>query len=856
MGCNLGIYEGPEIVRGNAFKIHVNLDAKDADGATTPLLVNEDTIVTIVGWTKRYEIQRTIHEGYIEANVDLDLPVGIYNVEVYGTTSVGTKFRVYGRNSFQIIEAQEDSTSPTIDANTDITIELSLVAYIGPKGDAFTYDDFTEEQIIELQKPALEAAAIASDASTKALDAANKAMNAVDKANDASAYATLSASSANDAADNAIDASEMATNSSNIAIISADKADAAALAALSASSSAEKSTEKANNASMKAELSAEKADEATAEAKAVIERAKEAANSALSASGIATSAADSANNAATDAVNATISANAEASKANKASIQAADAANYAIAKTNEVSEYVHAETSSLIKDAESSIMTLEDNVCDVITEADQTIEYVTQSVMELTNSKQKMVDAINGLNLGVEASMSDTLDVLSQKISLLPAIPQWEHIETRCQRGWNRAENIITNTGKVQRIYRDVNPNSPTYMQEFVKTGEEDLVMCPIPDVSGIISITWKRCNSSNVISEIQTGGENYDDVLNAIFSRFKPCTITEDGDIKYIDRDSEKLGKYEDGTDVDYTSELLNGRYCQHMVQFADFYISYYPILSLQDDTSCIQISLHPFTNSFHVRGDQYIGMFRGIEMNGMGISVAATDSMKGKNANYYVQRCHAFGEEYHAAHVLQRSILYILHAFAHKTFNTEINYPHPKTDNSTDGIVTGGFGQGQNNRYMFCFVENAFGYVKSSNSGEIMTGIYHDQDYWIRAISNYEQFVTTEDDPKIMYQSDSRGIMEWENIFYFAGTSGGGTSTGKYDSAQYTSPNTVGYYGGGLDVSGSSAGGGAVFGNGGAGSGAGNFACRPSRWAKGTTPIEPLPTNDKLPKPIDEVP
>ena len=48
----------------------------------------------------------------------------------------------------------------------------------GDKGDPFTYEDFTPEQIKELQKPATDAGAVS-------LAAANKANEAADKANQA-----------------------------------------------------------------------------------------------------------------------------------------------------------------------------------------------------------------------------------------------------------------------------------------------------------------------------------------------------------------------------------------------------------------------------------------------------------------------------------------------------------------------------------------------------------------------------------------------------------------------------------------------------------------------------------------------
>lgn len=61
------------------------------------------------------------------------------------------------------------------------------------KGDPFTYDDFTEEQIANLQKPATDAASLAGIASVAADEAK-------ENANQAAVFAALSANSANDAA--------------------------------------------------------------------------------------------------------------------------------------------------------------------------------------------------------------------------------------------------------------------------------------------------------------------------------------------------------------------------------------------------------------------------------------------------------------------------------------------------------------------------------------------------------------------------------------------------------------------------------------------------------------------------------
>ncbi len=56
---------------------------------------------------------------------------------------------------------------------------VALPGEKGDKGDPFTYDDFTPEQIAELQRPATEAAAVANQAAEKANQAAESIDNKI-----------------------------------------------------------------------------------------------------------------------------------------------------------------------------------------------------------------------------------------------------------------------------------------------------------------------------------------------------------------------------------------------------------------------------------------------------------------------------------------------------------------------------------------------------------------------------------------------------------------------------------------------------------------------------------------------------
>lgn len=105
-----------------------------------------------------------------------------------------------------------------------------------PAGEPFTYDDFTPEQIEEIKKPAVDAAAAAKTAA----DAATEAAAGADKAAETAAEA---ASSANDAADGAgqaaVDAGLAKTAAEEAAVRATEAAGAAGSAAAEANAAAE-----------------------------------------------------------------------------------------------------------------------------------------------------------------------------------------------------------------------------------------------------------------------------------------------------------------------------------------------------------------------------------------------------------------------------------------------------------------------------------------------------------------------------------------------------------------------------------------------------------------------------------------
>ena len=117
----------------------------------------------------------------------------------------------------------------------------------GDKGDAFTYDDFTDEQIAGLQKPANDAAAVALSAAETANDKATLANNAAANANEKAELANMAATKANTAATNANDKAALANTAAKSANKKASLANTAAVNANDKAGLADTAAENAND---------------------------------------------------------------------------------------------------------------------------------------------------------------------------------------------------------------------------------------------------------------------------------------------------------------------------------------------------------------------------------------------------------------------------------------------------------------------------------------------------------------------------------------------------------------------------------------------------------------------------------
>ena len=98
----------------------------------------------------------------------------------------------------------------------------------GEKGDAFTYSDFTPEQIADLKKPAVDAAKEVTKAAETATEAAKAADDAAGSADEAARSATDAATDAASAASKANNAAAVATAAGEAALTAAGNASSAA----------------------------------------------------------------------------------------------------------------------------------------------------------------------------------------------------------------------------------------------------------------------------------------------------------------------------------------------------------------------------------------------------------------------------------------------------------------------------------------------------------------------------------------------------------------------------------------------------------------------------------------------------
>lgn len=194
-----------------------------------------DISVVITSQVKRRKYEYTLDDNVVMFTDDGTLPVGIYGIEITVTEPDGQNRRYFKCHEIEI----RDCTG-NLDAMLEGQVLLDAAIFIqgqkGDKGDPFTYDDFTEEQITELQKPARDAAAditddydtnVKGDYTTNVKEdyasVKQDAQAATGAANDAAANANQEAGAANGAATNANNQGAYAKNQGDYAKRKADE---------------------------------------------------------------------------------------------------------------------------------------------------------------------------------------------------------------------------------------------------------------------------------------------------------------------------------------------------------------------------------------------------------------------------------------------------------------------------------------------------------------------------------------------------------------------------------------------------------------------------------------------------------
>lgn len=147
----------PRIVRGN--QVTITLPLERLVISRTGQVVEEyvpdpdDEIVVNVRERQTFRYVPTVAGNVATFVLGADVPCGVYGVEVLITKADGTRLRSYRLSQIAIVENNERAgLGEGVEFGVD-AVEIDAAAYIfakGDKGDPFTYEDFTEEQLDDL----------------------------------------------------------------------------------------------------------------------------------------------------------------------------------------------------------------------------------------------------------------------------------------------------------------------------------------------------------------------------------------------------------------------------------------------------------------------------------------------------------------------------------------------------------------------------------------------------------------------------------------------------------------------------------------------------------------------------------
>ena len=232
-------------VMGNRQSVIIPMEQKiipaQGDPYTEDFYPAEDDVVkvTLTGAYRPYIYTPEIDGHLLILTDNGTLPKGLYGVQITVTGANGeTRLRSFWDQQIVVTE-RNNSVLKEWDEFKDQPVTARAAVFFfakGDKGDPFTYQDFTPEQIEELQKPARDAAAeitedyntnVKEDYGTNVKDdyatVKQNAQQATSDANDAAQNANDKAGEANSAAQDANDKGTYAKNQGDYAKAKADE---------------------------------------------------------------------------------------------------------------------------------------------------------------------------------------------------------------------------------------------------------------------------------------------------------------------------------------------------------------------------------------------------------------------------------------------------------------------------------------------------------------------------------------------------------------------------------------------------------------------------------------------------------
>lgn len=153
-------------VRGNTQELLIPLEQEivpeEGEIQVEPYYPAEGATVTVclVGKYKKYTYTPTIDGNLLRFTESGTIPAGVYGVEILVNNPDGTQYRSLWENQIIVTNAN-DSVLQEWDEFKQLDVKARAALFFfakGDKGDAFTYEDFTQEQIESLKKPAYDAA--------------------------------------------------------------------------------------------------------------------------------------------------------------------------------------------------------------------------------------------------------------------------------------------------------------------------------------------------------------------------------------------------------------------------------------------------------------------------------------------------------------------------------------------------------------------------------------------------------------------------------------------------------------------------------------------------------------------------